>query len=60
MAMDLFEASCRLGQVDAVLSTWLKNCGDEHEANLISAILTLLEGVKASVDTEEKNKNTNK
>ena len=33
MAMDLFEASCRLGQVDAVLSTWLENCGDAHEAN---------------------------
>lgn len=60
MAMDLFEASCRLRQVDAVLSTWLENCGDEYEANLISAILTLLEGVQDSVDTEEKNKNTSK
>lgn len=53
MAMDVFESRCRLQQAEAVLSLWLEHCGDVPEANLISSVITLLDGIDESLEEIE-------
>ena len=63
MTMCLAEASCRVLQANAILSMWLENPLDNHEANLIASIMTLLEGVNEAIeegDSKLINKKTHK
>lgn len=63
MTMCLADASCRVLQANSVLSMWLENTLDNHEANLIASIMTLLEGVHEAIeegDSKLINKKTHK
>ncbi|ELA6496150.1 hypothetical protein RF847_004626 [Salmonella enterica] len=63
MTMCLADASCRVLQANAVLSMWLESPRDEHEANLVASIITILEGVHEAIeegDSKLINKNIRK
>lgn len=50
--MDLFEANCRVAQAQQVLSIWLETCGEDAEANLVAAVMTVLHGVENALNDE--------
>lgn len=56
MPISLDDANCRVDQALAVLSMWLECTHDKDEANIISSIITLLDGVSESI--EEANKSS--
>ncbi|HAU3242161.1 TPA: hypothetical protein ACIVHZ_001903 [Salmonella enterica subsp. enterica serovar Thompson] len=49
MTISLISARNRVTQAEGVLSAWLESSRDDYEATLISAIITLLEGVEESI-----------
>lgn len=49
MPISLISARNRIKQAEAVLAAWLENPRDDYEATLISAIITLIEGVEESI-----------
>ncbi|EJI9078054.1 hypothetical protein NE906_004645 [Salmonella enterica] len=49
MTISLISARNRIKQAEAVLSAWLESPIDDYEATLISAIITLIEGVEESI-----------
>ncbi|EOI6844439.1 hypothetical protein ACMVI2_004618 [Salmonella enterica] len=49
MSISLISARNRIKQAEAVLDTWLESPRDDYEATLISAIITLIEGVEESI-----------
>ncbi|HAU3242427.1 TPA: hypothetical protein ACIPVM_004051 [Salmonella enterica subsp. diarizonae serovar 50:k:z35] len=49
MTISLISARNRVKQAEAVLSAWLESSRDDYEATLISAIITLIEGVEESI-----------
>lgn len=49
MTISLISARNRVKQAEAVLAAWLESSRDDYEAALISAIITLIEGVEESI-----------
>ncbi|EBS5024994.1 hypothetical protein R5Q32_004164 [Salmonella enterica] len=49
MTISLISARNRVKQAEAVLDAWLESSRDDYEATLISAIITLIEGVEESI-----------
>ncbi|EIZ0776692.1 hypothetical protein P4K02_000650 [Salmonella enterica] len=49
MTISLISARNRIKQAEAVLAAWLESSRDDYEATLISAIITLIEGVEESI-----------
>ncbi|EMZ4575688.1 hypothetical protein ABDM74_003991 [Salmonella enterica] len=49
MTISLISARNRIKQAEAVLGAWLESPRDDYEATLISAIITLIEGVEESI-----------
>ncbi|EAA5685163.1 hypothetical protein IV733_003350 [Salmonella enterica] len=49
MTISLISARNRVKQAEAVLAAWLESSRDDYESTLISAIITLIEGVEESI-----------
>ncbi|EBM4325268.1 hypothetical protein D0B42_25195 [Salmonella enterica] len=49
MTISLISARNRVKQAEAVLAACLESSRDDYEATLISAIITLIEGVEESI-----------
>ncbi|EKS3671628.1 hypothetical protein QL374_001028 [Salmonella enterica] len=49
MTISLISARNRVKQAEAVLAAWLESSRDDYEVTLISAIITLIEGVEESI-----------
>ncbi|EAB5692411.1 hypothetical protein ZK99_002090 [Salmonella enterica subsp. enterica] len=49
MTISLISARNRVKQAEAVLGAWFESSRDDYEATLISAIITLIEGVEESI-----------
>ncbi|EKR2074108.1 TPA_asm: hypothetical protein G0D74_04200 [Salmonella enterica subsp. salamae] len=49
MTISLISARNRVKQAEAVLDAWLESSRDDYEATLISAIISLIEGVEESI-----------
>ncbi|EGI5342404.1 hypothetical protein VW00_002046 [Salmonella enterica subsp. enterica serovar Sandiego] len=49
MSISLISARNRIKQAEAVLGIWLESPRDDYEETLISAIITLIEGVEESI-----------
>ncbi|EKL9118283.1 hypothetical protein PS173_004382 [Salmonella enterica] len=49
MTISLISARNRVKQAEAVLAAWLESSRDDYEGTLISAIITLIEGVEESI-----------
>ncbi|EAR6708041.1 hypothetical protein EWN99_15010 [Salmonella enterica] len=49
MTISLISARNRVKQAEAVLGAWFESSRDDYEATLISAIMTLIEGVEESI-----------
>lgn len=50
----LADAACRVQQAQAVLSIWIENTCNNSEANLVSALITILEGVDEAIDKADE------
>ncbi|EAX4622195.1 hypothetical protein S886_25325 [Salmonella enterica subsp. arizonae] len=49
MTISLISARNRVKQAEAVLGAWFESSRDDYEATLISAIITLIDGVEESI-----------
>lgn len=55
MHMQLLDAKCRVESAKAVLGAWLETLGrqSQEEANMVGAIMFLLDGVPEAIDAAE-------